>query len=207
MPLQQVNLYLPELRPTREWITANTLAFASCGVVVMFAMIYFMLQMNLNSLQEQVIELETRGVLAQESVEKIKNKAKPVRAEKLDQELILLKQAIRSRKRVERFIEGENFGNEVGFAKAMEAMARESMPSLSLQHIYIAEGGGVLKLRGETLKLEDVAIYIQRLQQNYEFNKTNFGALNIEEQENRGRHAFSLGFKGDPERLARGGKP
>jgi len=207
MPLQQVNLYLPELRPTREWLTANSLALASGGVVVMFAMIYFMLQMNLNSLQEQVIELETRGVLAQETVEKIKRQAKPVRAEKLDQELTLLKQAIRSRKRVEQFIEGENFGNEIGFAKALEAMARESMPSLSLQHIYLADGGGVLKLRGETLRLEDVAIYIQRLQKNQEFNKTNFGELNIEKMENRGRHTFSLGFKREPERLAHGAKP
>ncbi len=195
MSLQQVNLYLPEYRPKKEWLSVSSLALLTVCTVVMFTAFHLLSAHNLRTLQQQVNELEDRQLLAEKQVEKLKARAKPFRNNQLDSELRLLRAALKSRQQVEQIIENQNLGNSEGFSAAMEGMARQSLGSIALQRILLSEGGKFLQMSGVTQQPETVATYIQKLQQEASFKYTRFGLFSVGKLTSKSAHSFSLGFE------------
>jgi len=196
MKLQQVNLYLPELRVKREWLTAASLLASSVGVVVVYVIIYAVSNHNLQKLKQQVVTLESQRTIAEAQIEKIKTRAKPFLGNEVEAQLQYLYAALRSRKQVGAIIEGQNLGNINGFASAFEALARQSMNSIALEKISLSRGGQYLQLRGQTTRPEDVATYIQKLQSEVTFKRASFGLLSVAAGNNLSTtHVFSLGFE------------
>ncbi|SMF34554.1 hypothetical protein SAMN02745866_02184 [Alteromonadaceae bacterium Bs31] len=194
MNLQQVNLYLPEYRPKKEWISANSLALLVVCTVLMFSLFYVLSLQSISRLEQQVAELENQQLVAGKEVEKLKARAKPFRNNQLAGELRLLRAALKSRMQVEQIIENQNLGNSDGFANSLEALARQSFKSISLHRIKFTDGGRFLQVKGGTKQPEDIAQYIQLLQQEPSFEFTRFGLLSLGKLEKQGVHTFNLGF-------------
>ena len=69
MAIQQVNLYLSELKPAKEWLTANSLMFSVVGVIGIYIAFYFIAIANLETLEQQVIVLENQQIVAKQQLD------------------------------------------------------------------------------------------------------------------------------------------
>jgi len=193
--MQQVNLFLPEFRPKKEWLTAASLASVVIGVIVLFIVFHLLAMNNLQRLKAQVMELENRQVVAQNQLDSMKARAKPFQDNQLDSQLKYLRAALKSRRQVEQIIASQNLGNAAGFSVPMEALARHSFDSIALERIRLSRGGKYLQFKGYTRQPEDVASYVQRLQEDESFSYTRFGLLTLGKKEAAREHSFSLGFE------------
>ncbi|WP_075185704.1 hypothetical protein [Teredinibacter haidensis] len=194
MSLQQVNLYLPELRPKKEWLTTNSLFFSVVGIIAIYVAFYFIAVANLDVLEQQVVELENQQLATKKQLEKFKAKANPFQSNQLEPQLEYLRAALKGREHVGEIITWQNLGNADGFVNPLKALARQSMPSISLEKISLSRGGQHLQLRGQTQAPEDIATYIQILQQEPSLVNTSFGLLSVAAQKNSQHHLFTLGF-------------
>lgn len=194
--MQQVNLYLPELRPVKEWLTANTIAFSALGMVVMLAFIQVISASSLKSFESNVIVIENQQVASAARVEKLKNSPLSSNRVVLEQRIEQLRAAIKSREFVGLIIEDQNLGNSEGFAAAMTGLARQSSDSIALSHIRFSAGGDAVELAGEIKRPEDIPLYLQRIQTEKSFFNSRFGLLSVAQEKNsRTGHKFSLGFE------------
>ena len=195
MTVQQINLYLPELRPKKQWITVNTLLASTVGLVVMLTLIHFYNLRSLRSFDANVITIENQQVVAKQRVEKMKKLPLPSNRNALDNRIEELQRAIKAREIVGFIIEDQNLGNAEGFAAAMDGLARQSINSVALSRIRLSSGGSVVELAGEMRKPEDIPLYLQRIQTEKSFYQSRFGLLSVAEvKEKKNVHQFSLGF-------------
>lgn len=204
--MQQVNLYLPGLRPKNEWLTANTIVFSAIGLTVMLALIQIITASSLKNFESNVVVIENQQVASAARVEK--QKSSPLSSNRivLEQRIDQLRVAIKSREFVGVIIEDQNLGNSEGFAAAMTGLARQSSDSIALSHIRFSAGGSAVELAGEIKKPEDIPLYLQRIQTEKSFFHSRFGLLSVAQEKNSHTgHKFSLGFESLFERTATGG--
>ena len=195
MSMQQVNLYLPELRPKKEWLTASTVLFSSVGLVLLLILSTVIGQSNLKTFEQQVIDLENQKVVTQEQITKIKSAPRVSDELQLNEKLSELKVAIKSRKKIGRIIQVQNLGNEKGFSLVMDGLARQSSGSLALSRIRFSKGGAVLEMQGQARTPESVPAYLQDLQSEPSFKNVHFGLLSLATTEKASIHDFTLGFQ------------
>lgn len=204
--MQQVNLYLPELRPTREWLTANTVVFSVIGMVVILALVQITVTGSLKSFESNLVVIENQQVASAARVEKLKNSPLSSNRVVLEQRIEQLRTAIKSREFVGLIIEDQNLGNSEGFAAAMTGLARQSSDSIALSRIRFSAGGDAVELAGEIKRPEDIPLYLQRIQTEKSFFHSRFGLLSVAQEKNsRTGHKFSLGFESLFEETATGG--
>ncbi|WP_339075115.1 MSHA biogenesis protein MshI [Teredinibacter turnerae] len=196
MAIQQINLYLPELRPSRDWLSLNTLLVSVAGTVLLFIISYIYGNWASTRLREQVAVVEQQVSVARNQLAQTRTKARPLHNASLDTQAAYLEAAIRGREQVGQIISGQSLGNSGGFTAAFNALALHSSPSVALGHIRLTRGGAYLQLAGATNSPEDVTIYLQHLRDDPAFGSTRFGLLSIgDSKQIRGAHRFSLGFE------------
>lgn len=194
MALQQINLYLPELRPKQEWLTVRTVATSASGLLLLLVVFYFLGAYQLERLEQQVIGLENQLVVVTSQLESFRKKATPFQNNQVDTQLDYLRAALKGREQVGRIIEWQNLGNSEGFSASMNTIARESSASISIEKIALTRGGKFLELAGKIKQPEDVATYIQRLQTSSDFSGAQFGLLSVAADKKTRMHIFTLGF-------------
>lgn len=204
MALQQINLYLPELRPKQEWLTARTVAVSAGGLLCLLVIFYFLGVYQLQQMEQQVISLENQLVVVTNQLDSFKKKATPFQNNQVDTQLDYLRAALRGREQVGRIIEWQNLGNSEGFSLSLNTIARESSTSIALEKIALTRGGKLLELAGKIRQPEDIASYIQRLQTSPGFSGTQLGLLSVAADKNTHMHIFTLGF--DPVYLSADGE-
>ncbi|WP_018277602.1 MSHA biogenesis protein MshI [Teredinibacter turnerae] len=195
MAIQEVNLYLPELRPSRDWLSLNTVLLSVAGAVLLFIISYIYGNWASTRLREQVAVVEQQVSVARNQLEQTRTKARPLHNASLDTQAAYLEAAIRGREQVGQIISGQSLGNSGGFTAAFNALALHSSSSVALEHIRLTRGGGYLQLAGTTNSPEDVTVYLQQLRDAPAFSGTRFGLLSIgNNKQIQGAHRFSLGF-------------
>lgn len=195
MAIQQVNLYLPELRPSRDWLSLNTVLLCVAGAVLLFIISYIYGNWASTRLREQVAVVEQQVSVARNQLEQTRTKARPLHNASLDTQAAYLEAAIRGREQVGQIISGQSLGNSGGFTAAFNALALHSSSSVALEHIRLTQGGGYLQLAGATNSPEDVTVYLQQLRDAPAFSGTRFGLLSIgNNKQIQSAHRFSLGF-------------
>lgn len=193
--MQHINLYLPELRPKKEFLTANMLVISTVGLCLVLAMASWTLTSDLEKKRSRVIELENQKVVVQQQIDEIKKVPRVSDEIKLDQQLTELRASIRSRKQLGQIIIGQNFGNEAGFSKVLESMARQSQRTMSLEQIRISGSGRLVEFRGLTLQPENVPTYLQDLQAEESFDGVRFGLLSVAQDRIGQPLSFAVGFE------------
>lgn len=200
--MQQVNLYLPELQPSTHWLTLHVLVLVTCIALILMSVFYFISVKQQNKLRIEIEIMEAQQAVTGQGVTKLQSSIRPTNSARLDARIAELKTRITYRLALGQVIEGQSLGNERGYSKALLAMARHSIPSLSLQHIRFSQGASLSEFSGVCRVSEDVPRYIHALQNQEAFIATQFGLLSIAGFDSamsthnvlQSTHKFSVGF-------------
>lgn len=194
MSMQQVNLYLPELRPKKEWLTANTVASSLLGFAFLMSASLYLISSNLKEYEAKIVLIEKQKEIIEIRVNHIQSSPHNINMVALEQTEKKLKKKVMAREQIGDLIQGQNLGNELGFSGAMLGFARQSFPSISLQHIRISRGGAFVELKGTTNIVENIPSFIGKLKNEPNFTESRFGLMSVVNAKNSSLHDFALGF-------------
>lgn len=177
---QQINLYDPSLRPTRELLTLNNLALACAAVVVVLALLttvgvwrekqeferFQAAEQALREAQEQLTELATRQGARHidPSLEQALADAQRVAADK--REILSL-------------LDRGDLGERKGFFVFLEGFARRGVDGLWLTGFDLDAGGRNLELRGRMMNEALLPDYVRALRQEAVFQGREFLTLDL----------------------------
>ena len=194
--MQQVNLYRPELRITREWLTSQTLAISVVCFIFFLAGLSTLDRYKLHRFEQDIIELENRKVVVQMQIDKIKSVPRVSDENALNIKLNSLREKIVKSRTISDIIDSREFGNEQGFSEVLIGIAKHSNEFISLERILFSSGGTFLEAKGNVSFPEYVPNYIQALKSEDSFLNVRFGNLSIAASENKAIHEFSIGLEG-----------
>lgn len=189
--MQQVNLYLPELRPRRDWPNSRDLVLVTAAFLVIMLVVQIIWGLRAGSARTQVEEQQIVVAEVQARLDKLQPSAAVVN-QSFDSRIARLESAIANREKVARLISGQNMGNSEGFYIAMQVLAAESHRDLALDHFTFSRGGNYVEMHGSARNAEAVPLYLQRLKADPAFNLARFGLLSVSSE--RAAHEFSLGY-------------
>lgn len=200
--MQQINLYVPELRPSTHWLTLHVIMLVAFISFILMGVFYLFSVKQQDKLRAEIEIMEAQQEITNQGMEKFQSSVRPINSSQLDARIAELKTHITYRLALGQVIEGQNLGNERGYSEALLAMARHSLPSLSLQHIRFSQGAALSEFSGVCQTSDDVPRYIRTLQNQNAFALTQFGLLSIMHLESTanasdtlsGVHKFSVGF-------------
>ncbi|AFU98061.1 hypothetical protein [Simiduia agarivorans] len=192
MSAQQVNLYLPELRPRREWLLSSQALLFALAFVVLLLLLSVWGGIKNADLDRELRQAKQSLVEVEAAVVAMSAKIPPSRSALIQQEIAALKAELASRERIYTLIHQQNLGNSDGFGEPLLALARQHQSNLSIDRFALAHGGRQLYLAGNAINPEALPQYIQRLQTEPSLQGARFGRLVIE-RENARQVRFNTG--------------
>lgn len=193
--MQQINLYVPELRPKRDWLTANSLvAFFLVFCLLMLTAVAVNI-FQLKKYEAQVVRLESQRALSEQQVKEIKVKTPVDATRRLDAEIEGLRLKIHQRVQISELIGGQNLGNRDGFSLRFDTMAENVSSDIALTRFRFSEGLVRVELLGESKSAASIADMVGRLKSEESFEKASFGSLTMRNNKAiSDRVYFSFGF-------------
>lgn len=161
---QQVNLYLPEFRPSREWLNATRVLWLVLAAALIMAAVSGYDYWRLTRLQDQQATLQSGlDELARETEELERRVAEAMSNEQLQQELETRQARLQRTRNLLDFLEDTRLGGTEGFSAIMKDLSRASFQGLWLTDVHIAQGGEVVTLQGVARQSAMVPGFIGRL--------------------------------------------
>lgn len=160
---QQVNLYLPEFRPRRDWIDARRLGLASVGLIGLLVLLGGYDYWRLASLQGRVPELQQTLESETRRAERLEQAATGEADEELLEEIDNREQRLERSRQLLSFLEESNLGNTGGFSAYLKDLARATFEGLWLTDIRFRNGGRSVYLAGQAERTAMVPDYVGRL--------------------------------------------
>lgn len=201
--MQQVNLYQPILRKQEKVFSAKTLLQGNMLVLAGLALIYLYTVFQTQSLQQQLtqtgqqreVQIKRLAELSAQYPPRSKDTSLPSRLEQA--------RATLQRKRTTlTAVRNLGLDSEIYFSRHLTSLARQDLPDLWLQRIFLQYGQQV-ELQGSAYRAEEVPLYLQRLSVEAAFSGTEFQTVVIARSEEfTDRVNFSLSSK-PPEKGAR----
>ena len=162
--IQQVNLYLPEFRPNREFISAiRVLQLGALMVLIMAVMSAnnFLrtrtLRADIQTTQSQLVA--QTAITSQLQQDLARRSSDPALVQELTERETTLAE---SREMLE-FLRGSNLGNITGFSEYVKDVSRASFDGLWLTELNFMEGGRDVYLKGIAQQSAMVPDFINRL--------------------------------------------
>jgi len=177
--MQQINLYLPEFRPHRDYFSAENSAIFLLVLLVLMIFLQVSRSSQLAALESQVVELEMQQQQQKDQLDSLKKKPVLGRSAALEQEVARTREAIRNREAIAEVISGQSLGNQTGFSHQLLALGEQRVEGISLKSFDLRRGGSFARLEGVSLKAESVPLYVARLQGDSSFAATRFGFLSL----------------------------
>lgn len=176
--MQYINLLTPAFRKPRVQLSlARSLAFAVIAALLM-SLLMAHDQTRVNGLREELASaqslLKAQGVYTS----RLKGESGQKAASVLDAEIQRLEATLKTARDSMNVLEGGALGNRDGFARYMQAFARQSLDGLWLTGFTVA-GGGDVAIEGRVLRPELVPAYIQRLNGEPALKGRAFAALDL----------------------------
>lgn len=190
--MQQINLYLPEFRPNREPLRTLHMLWACAGLFVLLLLFTVYSSFQNSRLEAQLVQTQnaTKSILQQFDALS-KNKPAQSSAE-LDVRLEQLQANLQRHLQILAMIQHQDLGNDKGFSAQLNALAKASLSSISLESFSLQRGGSYAELSGKTSAADQVPLYLQRLRADPSFEKVAFGVLKVAREENGSALQFSL---------------
>ncbi len=193
--MQNINLYLPELQPHRQWLAAPAALMLCGGVSMVLIVISVIAQVSLNRYQQSVIALEQKALAAEQNIAKIQAKNLTGTTGKVDREIAALRQAIRRKSHIANVIGSKDLGNNQGYSERLLALSRLANAQVSLQEFRFSLGEKKVELRGQTTDSAQVANFVSELKQQPSFSDAAFAKLSLSENtSDQGIFDFAFGF-------------
>ena len=194
--MQQINLYVPELRPKKEWLTAFSLSLLVLGFCFLMAVSVGINVWQLKRYEQQVVRLEDQRVVSAQQIEQIKKRSPLASVNALDAEIKTLRQRVSQRVRISELIGRQNLGNREGYAPRMNDLANTVPDTISISRFRFSSGAQKVELEGESKSSEYIAELVSNLQARSGFAQATFGSLTAATSDNaNGRTRFSFGFE------------
>jgi len=192
---QEVNLYLPQLQPTVDYLSVTVVAR---GIVLLVLMLLMTVSFDIyqNYQLRDDIELRQTSIDSlQQQITSVKKQLPKSQKIRLDREIRALGVEIKRRQAISRLIDGQSIGNTEGFSEQLSMLSQKSSEKISLTQFGLSVGGDVVSLAGETRAPESVPAYIDRLRQSDSFSSSVFGPMSIFRQNSSALLNFSLNQK------------
>jgi hypothetical protein len=194
--MQNINLYVPDLRPNSAWLTEKSLAYGLVVFVVFLILLTFIDRHSVNQYKASVLATESKNTTQREDVEKIKAKRPSFALQSMDEEILRLRAEIDDRYRVIELIGRKNLGNVHGYSSRLKALSEYSSPDISIVHFRFSSGSDRVDIRGSSLKPEAPVNIIGKLQNTESYRQASFGALTISDfDESINAFHYSFGFE------------
>jgi len=192
---QEVNLYLPQLQPTVDYLSVAVVARGIVLLLFMLLMTVFFDVYQNQQLQGDIELRQTSIDSLQQQITHVKKQLPKSQAIRLDREIRALGVEIKRRQAISRLIDGQSIGNTEGFSEQLSMLSQKSSTKISLTQFGLSAGGDVVSLVGETRTPESVPAYIDRLRQSDSFSTSVFGPMSIFRQNSSALLNFSLNQK------------
>lgn len=177
--MQQINLYLPEFRPRREWITAKNSAIALGLLLLTLTGVSVSSLINESAFAAEVASLKAQNDQLQAELNTLKSKPDGQEKKQLEQQIQTARAALSNRQRLAQVLEGESLGNTQGFSAQMLALSETVPAKLSVSQFSFAKGGRLLTMRGQSVAPDTVAAYLAGLRGHTAFAGAQFGQLQV----------------------------
>jgi Tfp pilus assembly protein PilN len=188
--MQQINLYLEEFKPKKEWATLEN------GLIVVLIMLLLIgievafKQASVKEESQKVVALDTELASLTASVESLKTKPNTIPTHALEEKIKQARANIEQRQRMTEWFKTQSFGNQTGFSRPLMALGQHLVPGVFLQEFGLQQGGEYVWMKGISERTEDVPLYVSRLQQDEQFKSSKFGRMVIVKK--TPHHQFSL---------------
>ena len=162
--VQQVNLYLPELRPRRELVTAVRLLQVTAAIVLVMVLTSLVNVLIRASLRSDVTELQAMVVAQVDRTDTIERE---VAGRATDQALIREMETRELRLAQSRelydFMSNTSLGNLTGYSAHLKDLSRASFPGLWLTEFSITGDATFVSLKGNAQLAAMLPDYVSRL--------------------------------------------
>ena len=177
---QEINLYAPHLRPSRDPLTARNVGVAALVLLVGVGALAGWV--GVDSAKKVAAEAETRKLLAAEQ-EKTNALVRAVSQRKvspaLSAEIAAAKAMLASRQEIMEVLDSGKVGNRQGFSSYMTGFARQAQNDWWLTGFLVSVGGEEIEIRGRLLDPARLPVYVQRLSSEPVFQGRRFAALEM----------------------------
>ncbi len=161
---QQINLYLPELRPNREWLTAARLVTSVAAVIVVMMLISSWNYWQRSSLQQELAAAQTDLAAQTARTEQIERDAASRSSnEALLRDIETREVRLAQSQELLEFLRNTTLGNSTGYSEYVKDLSRASFDGIWLTEFLIAGGSDSVFLRGNALQTAMVPDYVGRL--------------------------------------------
>ncbi len=162
--MQQVNLYLPEFRPNREFINAARVLQLTGFVVLVMAIMWANNLLKSSTLRSDIQATQSQ-LTAQTAITSQLQQSLARRASDpaLVVELTEREQALAESREMLEFLRGSNLGNITGFSEYVKDVSRAASDGLWLTQFNFNNGGQDVYLKGIAQQSAMVPEFINRL--------------------------------------------
>ena len=201
--MQQVNLYLDELKPKNELLSAER----SGGLVIILTLILSVFTLTetagYSKKETQVVALETELDALKDQATVAEKKPKGNAKFKLENQIAGVRIAVKNRQGIETIFSGKDRTNKTGFSQFFFDLGNATPAGVSVANFSFEQSGFLASIHGVGKEARSIAEFVNRLQAKKAYENTRFGSLGIEKW--GGVNKFHIGPKPDPamDRVAR----
>ncbi len=191
---QQINLYLPIFRGTRQPFSAQTMLYALAGAAAVLMLYYSYASWSLGPMKKELASAQQQHSEALKQLEVLGQQAQANQKDAaLEQEVVRLGAERDAKQQALNNITGGGLGNTQGFSGQIEGLARRRVEGVWFTNINISQSGASFTLNGGTLAPELVPVLLQALGKEPVFKGIEFKTLLMERSEQQpGRVNFTL---------------
>lgn len=162
--IQQVNLYLPEFRPSREFINAIRVLQLGGFVIFVMAVMWANNFLKASTLRSDIQSTQSQLTAQTEITNQLQqNLARRASDPALVVELNEREQGLAESREMLEFLRGSNLGNITGFSEYVKDISRAASEGLWLTQFNFMNGGQSVYLKGIAQQSAMVPEYINRL--------------------------------------------
>lgn len=164
---QQINLYLPEFRPRKDWLNAARLLQGLVVVLVVMVLISAHGQWRLSQLATEREMLQQQLSSLSSETQALERRVNQRGGDERLQREVATREArlIQTRDMLE-FLKTITLGNTEGFSEYLKDLSRASFSGLWLTEIGLADGGDTVSLQGRVEQSAMVPDFVGRLTNN-----------------------------------------
>ena len=196
--MQQVNLYVSELRPKKDWFSAKYLSVMLVSIFALLLLVNFVKLREVNFLTSSLNDKQL--VLRALEIELDQSKAqKPIsKREDIQLEITALKDKVRAREQLVALIQGQSVNKNFSFYRALIAMSKSASDRVSIESFTFSRGGEYIEIQGEGARSFYVPEYLNTLRKDAVFGSSTFGLISIGNIKASGNVDFKVGYDGSP---------
>lgn len=177
---QQINLYDPRLRPSRELATARNLGVAAGVLLLALTASATWLRVGADRQQAELARVQAEVRSEQPRLAALqKQLAEQKVSAALLGEIAATRDAVATRSEVLKVLDAGQLGNATGFSAMMNGFARQTVSDLWLTGFAATRGGEEIEIRGRLLDPARLPAYVQRLSREPVFQGRRFATLQM----------------------------